>query len=185
MLKVLSGGFDIVDSIPYWVQFKLLDIFDSVVREDWLMDPIVLDELRDVDHIVKVDGLMLTKEDGDRIPVNWLSQGTKQFLFATHYPSKRVIDCYNVGWNVFKYFYFWCEEKNVDIVLLTNSNEMLNLDVDLKGYHLNADKYFNSNRELADIVYKYRRNFLSADPDKQDWLITASTKDGKKKLIQL
>ena len=81
------------------------------VEESWLEDDIIKEELKDVDHIVDINGLLLTKDDGDRIPVHWISQSSKQFIFATQVKSEKVVDCFHVGWNVYKYFYKWCKEK--------------------------------------------------------------------------
>lgn len=77
MLKILTGNFDMSGKHPEWLRRKMGSIFDNRVDDDWLTDPIVQGELLAVDHIVDINGLLLTKDTGKRIPVNWISQGSK------------------------------------------------------------------------------------------------------------
>lgn len=153
MLKIITGTFE-EDRIFDWLQGKLTASFDMCVEESWLEDDIIKEELRDVDHIVDINGLLLTKDDGDRIPIHWISQGSKQFIFATQVKSEKVVDCFHVGWNVYKYFYIWCKEKNEDITLLMNNSEVLSCDVDLQGLFLNTGEMFHTNKELVNLLYK-------------------------------
>ena len=165
MLKIITGTFE--SRVPDWVQGKLTFLFDSLVEPNWLQDPIVREELLDVDEIADVNGLSLIKKDGSCIPVNWLSQGTKQFLFAVNaYDGEspdEVIDCYHVGWNVYKYFYKWCSFKNIDITLLMNSNDALRCDENMKGLFLNTCVSFSTNRELVDLIYENMYVLLSEE----------------------
>lgn len=70
MLRVVTGTYDRNLGLPKWLTGKADLPFDRRVTEEWLQDDIIKQELRDVDHIVKIDGLMLTRESGRRIPVN-------------------------------------------------------------------------------------------------------------------
>lgn len=163
MLNVLSGKLNTIEGInknTKWIQKKMGSNFDRKVDESWISDDIIREELRDVEGIVKFEGLLLTKDNGKRIPINWISQGSKQFIMATRYPDKYVVDCRHVGGNVYKYFYIWCLEKNVDMFMLMNSNGALDSDVEMEGIYLNSGTKFNGNRDLVDLIFDYRLSLL-------------------------
>ena len=134
--------------------------FDRLVDESWIQNEIVRDELRDVEGVVKFEGLLLTKGNGKRIPINWISQGSKQFIMATRQPDRYVVDCRHVGGNVYKYFYLWCREKNVNMFMLMNSNGALDSDIEMKGIYLNSGTSFTCNRDLVNLIYDYRSTIL-------------------------
>lgn len=168
MLRVLSGFPEkLVNS---WLRGSVIGYFDRVVREEWLEDDIIHDELRAVDKIVKVDGLMLTKETGRRIPVNWLSHGSKQFICMTQY-TDIIYDSFHYGANVYEFFYRWIKEKNVDVTLLINSNGSCLIKNEFKGIFLNTGVEFNSGKELANLYYDYGNCYLEETEDRREIVV--------------
>ena len=165
MLKVLTGNFDMSGKHPEWLRRKMGSIFDSWVDDDWLLDPIVQEELRSVDHIVKVDGMLLTKDTGKRIPVHLVSQGSKQFIFATRGLDGKAVDCFHVGSNVYEYFHKWCMDKNVDITLLMQGLGVMRINYQLNGIFLNTGDSFSNNDELLRKLFKYRFSKLENTVD--------------------
>lgn len=170
MLRILSGVYPLEGKRPIWIRGKVMSSFDRRVKPDWLADTIVKDELRDVDRIVNMEGLLLEKDSGIQIPVNWISQGSKQFITATQNPSI-VVNCFYVGWNVYKYFYKWCKEKDVDITLLMNTSFILNVEQNLSGVFLNTGEYFSSNIEVAKLIHEHKKTKLDFNTlkDFNDW----------------
>ena len=164
MLKVLSGKFEstLQKPHPVWVRKKMLSNFDVRVRPEWLDNDIVREELLDVDEIVEINGLSLTKKNGRQIPINWVSQVSKQFIWATRGIDDLFVNCQHVGWNVYKYFYMWSEKYNKDIYMLMNGNGALMVDMQMSGIYLNNCQSFKNNDELVDLIYNYRPTMLGS-----------------------
>lgn len=167
MLRVLSGFPEKLRNS--WLIGSVIRYFDRAVTEDWLHDSIILDELYSVDKIVKVDGLMLTKDTGRRIPVNWISHGSKQFICMTQY-TDIIYDSFHYGDNVYEFFYRWAKEKNVDVTLLISSIGAINIKNEFKGIYLNNGAEFNSGSELADLCLSYRHCYLEETQNKREIL---------------
>lgn len=155
MLRVVSGIPE--KPILTWVYGKADSFFDYRVEESWFEDNIIKQELRDVDKIVKIDGLLLTTETGRRIPPNWLSQGSKQFITMTRKP-KKFYNAIHYGANLYEYFYKWASERNTDVNMLINSP--LCIGKNMKGVFINNNSLFNSGEELCDLILSWREGIL-------------------------
>lgn len=165
MLKILTGNFDMSGKHPEWLRRKMGSIFDNRVDDDWLLDPIVQEELLAVDHIVGINGLLLTKDTGKRIPVHWVAQSSKQFIYATRGLDDKVVDCFHVGSNVYEYFHKWCTDKDVDITLLMQGLGVMRIKYQLNGIFLNTGEPFANNDELLRKLFKYRFSKLENTVD--------------------
>lgn len=166
MLKILTGNFDMSGKLPEWLRGKMMSGFDMRVDDDWLYDDIVKEELKAVDHIVNINGLLLTKDTGRRIPVHWISQGSKQFIYATRGIDNKVVDCFHVGSNVYEFFHKWCNSKGVDITLLMQGLGVMRVPYQLNGVFLNTGETFSNNDELIRKLFKYRFSKLENTVDR-------------------
>ena len=176
MFRVLSGNYVVNGKIPSWVRPKVGSEFTRRVDESWLEDEIVRRELLEVEGIVKFNGLSLTKSSGKRIPVDWISQGSKQFIMMTQNPSY-VVNCVHVGWNVYKYFKEWADTKYVDVTLLMNGNGALHVE-GLSGLFLNSGEIFSSSRELVNMIYEHDMDDLLLKHGSTNSVICSHNKDG-------
>ena len=158
MLKVFSGVYE--ENLLSYIRGKVMSNFDRRVTRDWISSDLVRSELRDVDDVVSIDGLTLMKSTGREIPVQFISQGSKQFIMEYINPGVKAVDCCHVGWNVYKYFNMLAE--NTDVFLLVNTNDCLSIkDYELHGYYMNAGKYFNTTYDLVGMIYDYQYSVIS------------------------
>lgn len=178
MFRVLSGDYMVGTKVPRWVRDKVDVLFDRRVDESWLDDDIISRELLEVENIVKIDGLMLTKKSGRRIPVHWISQGSKQFIVMTRYPNQ-VVDCLHVGWNVYKFFWEWANTKNIDVTMLMNGNGALYVK-DLSGIYLNSGDTFSTSRELVDLIYRHDCDHLHGCEGNDGYIVCDYSKESAK-----
>lgn len=158
MFKVISG----VTAEPNvsWLNGKVSESFIRRSQEEWFEDKIVKDELRCVEHIIDPTFPMFKKESGVRIPPHWLSQGTRQFLYMTKIP-KGVFDSFYFGANVYPFFYRWSKDKNIDVIIKTNSVEVMKYD-ELSGLFLNTGDYFSNGKELHMLIRDNRQTLLKS-----------------------
>lgn len=165
MFQVLSGRYDIDRKIPKWMRSKVGYSFVRFAEDDWFENDIIREELRDVEGVVRIDGLYFYKECGKRITVDQLSQGTKQFIMMTRDP-RYVVNCVHVGWNVYKYFKMWSDYKHVDVTMLMQSNGALRVP-GLNGVFLNTGDTFETSNDLVDLIFRHRHDVLESDL--QNW----------------
>lgn len=167
MLRVLAGFTEQLNN--KWLRGSVKDTFTYDVEADWFQDPIVREALYEIDGVVDVMGVALVKEDGLVIPPDWLSHGVKQFISMTR-DTSLVCDGYYFGWNVYKFFYKWAEEKGVDVTLLLNDNACLREEFQMSGVLLNTGESFSGNRDMANKILNNRNVILS---DSYNGVITA------------
>ena len=148
MFKVIAGM--PLDDNAKWFRGKISDSYAVAAEAEWFEDKIVRDELKAVENIVDVNGLCLIKEDGQVIPPQWLSQGSRQFLMMTQ-KNNTIYDSCRFGVKVFPFFCRWANEKNVDVTIVT-SDVGVWMYKGLNGILLNTGERFNSSAELEDSV---------------------------------
>lgn len=156
MLKVICG--DTLKPKYPWLRGKIFDEYSYDLKRETLDDPIVQDELREVDKIVDVNGFCLTKNDGTVIPPQWLCQGTRQFIMMAQ-NNNLICDSVFFGMNVYPFFSRWAEERNVDVYMITSALGE-GLYKDMKGICLNTGDYFNNGMEMQDLVIDNRKTVL-------------------------
>lgn len=166
MFKVIAGM--TLDDNAKWFRGKISDSYAIAVEAEWFEDKIVRDELKAVENIVDVNSLCLIKEDGQVIPPQWLSQGSRQFLMMTQ-KNNTIYDSCRFGVNVFPFFCRWANEKNVDVTIVTSDIGVWKYK-GLNGILLNTGERFTSSKELEDLIWEYRKTALGdMSPDGKLW----------------
>lgn len=162
MLRVLVGFPE--EEYNNWLVPNVTKVFSRRVQDTWLKDSIILEELREVDNIIRVDGLNLYKDDGRRIPPDWLSHGSKQFISMTR-KQDIFYDCYYFGRNVYPFFYKWSKKSDRDVNLLLLGNDCASVVGEFKGIIINNGEEFSSGRDLFLKARKFRQSYIETVDD--------------------
>lgn len=132
-------------------------IFDLQKKQEWFQDPFVQQVLQEVDKVSVLQGFVLQTENGDVIPPEYLSTGSKTLICMYEMPDC-IFNLTQMGDNVFVYACQLALVRNVTALtyryLPYNLLQQLELQKDYTPIKfIDYDEYYDSFNEWLEEIY--------------------------------